>query len=175
MVGVEWSSDAVRDMFVDPDGASSNPTDPNAGIDPPGGNDNSDSNNSSSTPTGAIAGGVVGGVAGLALIGGLIFFLIRRKRKSTPTAELPVTPSHTSPSPGMAQHQSLAPKYEGPSPMGTSSNGRSELATSPETSRYELDAGGPMMELTGDYCQSPEGRNPSQAPQVHPHGFTSPQ
>ncbi|KAH7342668.1 hypothetical protein BKA65DRAFT_295561 [Rhexocercosporidium sp. MPI-PUGE-AT-0058] len=42
----------------------------------------------SSSNTGAIAGGVVGGVLGLALIAGLIFFFMRR-RKRTAAAELP--------------------------------------------------------------------------------------
>jgi hypothetical protein len=38
--------------------------------------------NSSSTPVGAIAGGVVGGVVGLALIALLVWFVMRRKRKT---------------------------------------------------------------------------------------------
>ena len=39
-------------------------------------------NNSSSSNTGAIAGGVVGGVAGVALILGAIWFVFRRRRRS---------------------------------------------------------------------------------------------
>ncbi|EIW84655.1 hypothetical protein CONPUDRAFT_149534 [Coniophora puteana RWD-64-598 SS2] len=40
----------------------------------------SNKGHSSSSNTGAIVGGVVGGVAGLAIIGGLVFFLLRRRR-----------------------------------------------------------------------------------------------
>lgn len=40
-----------------------------------------DDNGGSSTNVGAIAGGVVGGVVGLALIGGLVWFLLRRRRR----------------------------------------------------------------------------------------------
>ncbi|KAL3442472.1 hypothetical protein BJX65DRAFT_312785 [Aspergillus insuetus] len=43
---------------------------------------NSDSDNSSTSSAGPIAGGVVGGVAGLAAIGGLFFFLGRRRRSN---------------------------------------------------------------------------------------------
>lgn len=42
-------------------------------------NDDEDGSGSGSSSTGAIAGGVVGGVAGLALIGGLAWFFLRRK------------------------------------------------------------------------------------------------
>lgn len=38
---------------------------------------------------GGVVGGVVGGVLGLALLAGLIFFCMRRKRKSAAAAELP--------------------------------------------------------------------------------------
>lgn len=55
-------------------------------------NSDSDSNqgsSSSSTPTAAIAGGVVGGLAGLALISlALWFFLRRRRRRQDKPAEL---------------------------------------------------------------------------------------
>lgn len=43
---------------------------------------NQDSGSGSSTPVGAIAGGVVGGVAGIALVGGLVFFYLRKRRGS---------------------------------------------------------------------------------------------
>ena len=71
---VEWSSDAVRDMFVD--GGS-------------GGDE------SSETPVGAIAGGVVGGVAGIAIIGALVFFFLRRRRRSQDTIVDVPEPSST--------------------------------------------------------------------------------
>ncbi|AEO64764.1 uncharacterized protein THITE_127746 [Thermothielavioides terrestris NRRL 8126] len=53
---------------------------------------------SSSTPVGPIVGGVVGGVAGLALIGLLVFFLIRHKNKNSPPPP-PVNPA-MAPAPG---------------------------------------------------------------------------
>ncbi|CAK7216023.1 hypothetical protein SCUCBS95973_002664 [Sporothrix curviconia] len=53
-----------------------------------------------SSNTGAIAGGVVGGVAGLALIGLAIFFILRRQRKNsamTPAAGAPGAPGAAAP------------------------------------------------------------------------------
>ena len=50
---------------------------------------------SPSTPTGAIAGGVVGGIAGLALVGGLAFFSIRRRRRQRGDAIELDSPSST--------------------------------------------------------------------------------
>ncbi|KAL5357097.1 hypothetical protein BJX96DRAFT_172219 [Aspergillus floccosus] len=44
----------------------------------------------SGTNTGAIAGGVVGGVAGLAIILGLLWFFLRRKRKQPENASVPL-------------------------------------------------------------------------------------
>ena len=46
------------------------------------GSSGSTNENGSSSNTGAIAGGVVGGVLGLALIGGLVWFLWRRKQRT---------------------------------------------------------------------------------------------
>lgn len=159
---VEWSNDAVRDMFVDPNAESKNPTDN-------GGSDDNSNSSDSATPTGAIAGGVVGGVAGLAIIGGLIFFFLRRRR-NTNAAELHSTPYQGSSS----LHQPLPSKYhDGSSPMSgmeNSSNGMSELPTSTDNTRYELDASGPKPELSGDYSQSPEGRSSLQR---YPQGFGS--
>jgi hypothetical protein len=54
---------------------------------------------SSGTPVGGIVGGVVGGVGGIALIAGLIFFLMRRNKKNKlndPNNGLP-PPTYTSP------------------------------------------------------------------------------
>lgn len=42
--------------------------------------------------TGAIAGGVVGGVAGLALVAGLAFFILRRRQKKKAATEKAVHP-----------------------------------------------------------------------------------
>ena len=50
------------------------------------GTTSSGDNGGSSTNVGAIAGGVVGGVVGLALIGGLIWFFMRRSKKNKSSA-----------------------------------------------------------------------------------------
>jgi len=69
-----------------------------------GGNSTTSSNTSSKSTshTGAIAGGVVGGIVGLAIIGGLLWFFLRRKRThdksaswspySSGTEEVPTLP-----------------------------------------------------------------------------------
>lgn len=170
---IDWSSDAVRDMFVDSEAASDNPTDNdnNNSEGESNSGDNSSDDSGSSTPVGAIAGGVVGGVVGLAAVGGIIFLLLRRRRKPK-AAELHSTPEQTTPS----MHQALPPKYhEATTPptsgMATSNNGLSELSTAQENARYELDASSPRMELSGDYSQSPEGHSLGQG---HPPGFTTP-
>jgi hypothetical protein len=82
---VEWSSDAVRDMFTDGD---------------------SKDDSGSETPVGAIAGGVVGGVAGLALIGGLVFFFLRRRRRNQQSAVDVPEPSPPSPTGTLGQKPS---------------------------------------------------------------------
>ncbi|KAK3290355.1 uncharacterized protein B0H64DRAFT_63622 [Chaetomium fimeti] len=73
---VEWSSNAVRDMF-----ASKSTTDPGS-TSSPSPSPSGTGSESESTPVGAIAGGVVGGVAGIALIAGIVWLLMRRRRKN---------------------------------------------------------------------------------------------
>ena len=58
------------------------------------------SGDGSSSNTGAIVGGVIGGIAALALLGALLWFLRRRNRKGTQAAELA----------GDHAHGALAPK-----------------------------------------------------------------
>ncbi|KAM0270030.1 hypothetical protein ACHAQH_009578 [Verticillium albo-atrum] len=88
---VKWSSNDVQMLFAN--GTSSGEESGDGNSDGGNGNGNSGGGESSgsSTPVGAIAGGVVGGVAGLALVGFLVWFFMRRGRKS---AE-PEKESHT--------------------------------------------------------------------------------
>lgn len=72
----------------------------------------------SSTNVGAIAGGVVGGVVGLALIGLLVFFLMRRRSKKG-----------TAPS---DMYSNAAPSMHGPAPSAYSDG----FAASPEPKPY---------------------------------------
>ncbi|KAJ5514963.1 hypothetical protein N7463_004515 [Penicillium fimorum] len=50
-------------------------------------------NSSSSSNTGAIAGGVVGGVAGLAILAGLLWFVLRRRNRAKESIERPTDPA----------------------------------------------------------------------------------
>ncbi|KAK7518779.1 hypothetical protein IWZ03DRAFT_413746 [Phyllosticta citriasiana] len=68
---VSWDSTAMRDLFLSATTDSSGNT-----------NSTQESSQGSSNHAGAIAGGVVGGVAGVALLAGVAFFLIRRRRAS---------------------------------------------------------------------------------------------
>jgi hypothetical protein len=68
---VQWPSDEVKALFVK-DAAG-----------PPGDQEPS----GSSAPAGAIAGGAIGGIVGLAAIAGLIWFLIKRKRQHSSPEE----------------------------------------------------------------------------------------
>lgn len=47
-----------------------------------GNNDTGDGEGKSSTPVGAIAGGAVGGVAALAILAGIIWFVLRRRKRA---------------------------------------------------------------------------------------------
>ncbi|KAI5838414.1 putative cell wall anchored protein, partial [Morchella snyderi] len=70
------------------DGQSGTGTATGVPVDP-----SSPSSSSSSSNTGAIAGGVIGGLAGIAVIGAAIFFFRRRRRHQTPAA--PAAPAYT--------------------------------------------------------------------------------
>lgn len=121
---VTWSSDEVQKLFAvenksglpgsggvsDGDNPDSQPTDPK-----------------STTPIGAIVGGVVGGLAVLAVIAAVVFFMKRRKRKaSNPAGELADTewkqeapgsesaPSHSAVSPGYHELSVKPPAGEMP-------------------------------------------------------------
>ncbi|KAL4866715.1 hypothetical protein BDV12DRAFT_198932 [Aspergillus spectabilis] len=119
---------------------------------PTGGPSDSDSSDDSSVPAGAIAGGVVGGIAGVALIGGLFFFLGRRKRSSinpapresgpnngSDTESRPATaPAPTSPAAPTPMYGAAA---AGAAPYDPSFlEGKPELDSSPVYQRYEHQA-----------------------------------
>lgn len=104
MDSITWSA-GVRNLFVKEDNSDDK-------------NDNSDgggegqSEGESSTPIGAIVGGVVGGVAGIALIAGITWFILRRRRIAGEEsqamsahfpghADTPLAWSSTNPSPGL--------------------------------------------------------------------------
>ncbi|KAF5357921.1 hypothetical protein D9756_001430 [Leucocoprinus leucothites] len=60
---------------------------------------NPNSSNSSSSNAGAIAGGVIGGVVGLALVAGLAFFFLRRRREATQPASSAFSTTPYTPAP----------------------------------------------------------------------------
>lgn len=78
-----------------------------------GSDNNNDDGDNSSTPVGAIVGGTVGGVAGLALLGVLAWFLIRRHKKNDAQQQPPAAaqmqqapaPQNTYPPPGVSPAQ----------------------------------------------------------------------
>ncbi|KAL2857059.1 hypothetical protein BJY01DRAFT_231117 [Aspergillus pseudoustus] len=68
--------------------ADTTPTSTSTSTSTPSPSETPSNSDNSSTPAGAIAGGVVGGVAGVAAIGGLFFFLGRRRRANNNQLEL---------------------------------------------------------------------------------------
>lgn len=101
MDSVDWSSDEVEALFTTPGS--------------PNGDDESKADPDTSTPVGAIAGGVIGGVAGVAIIAGVVWFMLKRRRQrshpepSEPAQYEPATPSK---SPAQAQTGTPSPPYE---------------------------------------------------------------
>src|SRR4030095_10785409 len=74
-----------------PIATSTNSSSSPSGTSSPSSSATSGSSSSTSSNAGAIAGGVVGGIAGLALIVGLLWFFIRRRKQSRPQAH----PTHS--------------------------------------------------------------------------------
>ncbi|KAG9251976.1 uncharacterized protein F5Z01DRAFT_662528 [Emericellopsis atlantica] len=82
----------------------------------------------SSSNTGAIVGGVIGGIAALAVLGALLWFLRRRKKKGTQAAELV----------GDHAHGALPPKSMSSSPAsGTRTDSNSEPVSEMATVGHE--------------------------------------
>ena len=85
----EWTDEGVKAWFQSAQRVENGETSSGSSGNTSNNNDsNNDSNstsgddeNNTSTNTGAIAGGVVGGVAALALLGGIIWFVLRRRRQ----------------------------------------------------------------------------------------------
>lgn len=136
---MDWS-DEVRALFT-----SSNPN--NGGPDPDNGNGQPSPNpddGGSSTPVGAIAGGVVGGVAGIALIGAAVWFFLRKRRQSNGPAELDEAAKAENGSPD-ASKWSPPPVYGGELQSHDPHEARSELADS----RSGRNPSAPVSELQG--------------------------
>lgn len=112
--------------------------------------DGQDSSSSESkTNVGAIAGGVVGGVAGLAIIAGLLFFFLRRNRKySRGPVEMEAS-EQKSGDPGnraYIQHQS-SPLHGGSVPQSSPSPGGYTAANSTSPHPPVTSQSSPMSEL----------------------------
>ncbi|GME60022.1 Kelch repeat protein [Neofusicoccum parvum] len=75
---VSWTNNQVRALFASTNGNSGNSGSGNGGA----GTGNASGAEKSSSNTGAIVGGVVGGVAGLALLAGLAWLLLRRRKRN---------------------------------------------------------------------------------------------
>ncbi|KAK1832154.1 hypothetical protein QBC39DRAFT_75804 [Podospora conica] len=120
---------------------------------------------SSSTPIGAIVGGVVGGVAVLALIAFGIFFIIRRNKKPDPPTPSPIAPetvqhpppsSFPNPSPGPANlSPSPGPTNLSPSPTVGSKPGHQSVTSShnPPYPPHGFSSGTPSTEYSGPQFQ----------------------
>lgn len=83
MAAVSWSSDKVKTMFLNPSpvvDSNDEPTAPNTSASPT--SESEVTGGKKSSNVGAIAGGVVAGVAGLALLGGLLFYFLRKSKKN---------------------------------------------------------------------------------------------
>ncbi|KAF4836522.1 hypothetical protein CGCTS75_v001863 [Colletotrichum tropicale] len=99
-------------------------------------NDNDSNDNKSSTPVGAIVGGVVGGLAVIALVGLAIFLILRKKKK--PAQNQNQQPPQIQPQPQMAQNN-----YQGgPPPQASPAN---QYATATQSQVWDHKYGGPPV------------------------------
>lgn len=136
---MDWS-DEVRALFTASDPKDEGP-DPGNGNDPPS---SDPGDGGSSTPVGAIAGGVVGGVAGIVLVGAAVWFFLRRRKQSAGPAELDEAAKAENGSPD-ASKWSPPPMYGGELQSHDPHEARSELADS----RSGRNPSAPVSELQG--------------------------
>ncbi|KAJ0304206.1 hypothetical protein COL5a_005340 [Colletotrichum fioriniae] len=118
---------------------------------------NNNNNSKSSTPVGAIVGGVIGGIAVLALIGFGIFFILRKKKK---TQQPQPGPGSQGQPPMMSQQQQQhqpPPMGYAPAPQGSPAPYGAQTQTQ---SYYE-----PKYDGQGGYPQQNYGSTPPPPPQ----------
>lgn len=100
----------------------------------PTSSDSSFHHHKSKTPIGAIVGGVVGGVAVLAILGLAIFCILRKKKKENATAPPPPAPQQQ---PEVSQLQNVPPPDQGKPPTGQPPPSPQSFApTSPSGTAY---------------------------------------
>ncbi|KAH0442241.1 hypothetical protein CcaCcLH18_01679 [Colletotrichum camelliae] len=99
------------------------------------GNNNDGNDNKSSTPVGAIIGGVVGGLAVIALVGLGIFLILRKKKK-------PAQNQNQNQQPPPIQPQMAQNNYQGPPPQASPPN---QYASTTQTQVWDHKYGGPPV------------------------------
>ncbi|OGM47258.1 hypothetical protein ABOM_003932 [Aspergillus bombycis] len=133
---------------------------------------------------GAIVGGVIGGVAGVSILAALLFFYLRRKKKSVPTEEDQPQPQQDTKDPALAgasgpdehRRSELSAGYPGQQ-EGIRSELPAEVVAQRQSARSEL--GSPaLVELEGDtapYSPSSPTSPPGSPLPSHPLVPVSPQ
>ncbi|CAG8021748.1 unnamed protein product [Penicillium salamii] len=128
-----WASSELRSIFE-----TNNTTTNSTGSGNSSPSNNTNDGGSGSRNTGAIAGGVVGGVAGLALIGGLAwFFLVRRRRQTAEEGDgAGIEPQRYEP-----VQELPSGARDGRSELGSDTYMHAELPAHQKTPLSELDSG----------------------------------
>ena len=121
-----WDDPVVKSWFID---ASTNPSTNTS--------TNATPSSSSHSSTGAIVGGVVGGVGGLLLVGALVWFVIRRRRRRPQTAvmEKEMQPGEEFNKPELDASGNRVPPYSDLPPTELSVTGKTHPPTELPTSR----------------------------------------
>ncbi|KAK1782273.1 hypothetical protein QBC45DRAFT_9122 [Copromyces sp. CBS 386.78] len=89
MAAISWSSNKVKTIFLNPSPTddSDSPTTPSTSTSSTSGSGDTQTGGKKSNNTGAIAGGVVAGVVGLAILGGLLFYFLRKSKQNRTAPE----------------------------------------------------------------------------------------